>query len=255
MRADLVADLRALRNVSTPAEIGVEELPASLRERYVGRNGNWLLRVFGKDCLWEFEPLQRFVDEVKSVDPQAAGKPFSTLEGLLGMQQGFLRAALYALFAVILVLFADFRDWRHTAVALLPLAIGVLMTLGIMGILGLALNPANMIAFPLILGVGVDNGVHVLHDYLARPRDGRPYRLGLSTGRGILVAALTTILGFGSLMISQHRGLVGLGLLLTLGVGCCMLAALVFLPAVLRILSQRRERSETVRPSSSRKAA
>src|SRR5439155_11127739 len=93
-----------------------------------------------------------------------------------------------------------------------------------------------------ILGVGVDNGVHVLHDYLAHRGQGR-YMLSLTTGRGILVAALTTVLGFGTLMISHHRGLFGLGFILTLGVTCCMLTALIFLPALLRVLSTRGQRA------------
>jgi predicted RND superfamily exporter protein len=105
----------------------------------------------------------------------------------------------------------------------------------VIGLLRFPLNPANMIALPLVLGVGVDNGVHVLHDYLSRRRAGAPYRLGRATGRGILVAALTTMLGFGTLTLSSHRGLVGLGFILALGVGCCMLASLVFLPAVLNL--------------------
>ena len=101
------------------------------------------------------------------------------------------------------------------------------------------LNPANMIALPLILGVGADNGVHIVHDYLARRGQGR-YELCRSTGRGIFVAALTTVLGFGTLMIAHHRGLAGLGLLLTIGISCCLAAALVFLPSLLRIVSTRR---------------
>ena len=116
---------------------------------------------------------------------------------------------------------------------------GVLLTLGIMGLFGVPLNPANMIAFPLILGVGVDNGVHVLHDYLIRRGEGRS-TISYAIGRGVLVKALTTMIGFGTLMISSERGLAGLGLILTLGVGCCMLSALVFLPAVLHLLGGRR---------------
>jgi predicted RND superfamily exporter protein len=99
------------------------------------------------------------------------------------------------------------------------------------------LNPANMIAFPLILGVGVDNGVHVLHDYLLR-RGERRATISYAIGRGVLVKALTTMIGFGTLMISTERGLVGLGLILTLGVGCSMLTALIFLPAMLSLLGQ-----------------
>jgi predicted RND superfamily exporter protein len=103
-----------------------------------------------------------------------------------------------------------------------------------------------MIAFPLIIGVGVDNGVHVLHDYLSRRDKDRRYLLSHTIGQGIFVAALTTILGFGVLMISRHQGLFGLGLILTLGVSCCMVSALVFLPAVLRISSKRRKQKTSV---------
>src|SRR5206468_5252650 len=86
---------------------------------------------------------------------------------------------------------------------------------------------------------GVDNGVHVLHDYLIRRREGRP-GISRAIGRGVLVKALTTMIGFGALMISTERGLAGLGFILTLGVGCSMLSALVLLPAALELLSRRR---------------
>src|SRR5205823_14505897 len=130
-----------------------------------------------------------------SVDPEATGKPFSTLEGLRAMKHGFEWAGLYALIAIVLVLLADFRKPLRVLAALAPLAMGLVLSLGIMGLCGLPLNPANMIAFPLILGVGVDNGVHVLHDYLCQRRKGA-YTLSHTTGRGISVAALTTVLGF-----------------------------------------------------------
>ncbi len=239
MARDLAEDLYRLRDVSTPQPVRVEDLPACLRERYIGSTGKWLLRVFGKECLWDFRPLQHFVNQIRSVDPEATGLPFGTLEGLKAMKHGFQWAGVYAFVAIFVVLLLDFRTLTHTLISLAPLAMGLIAALGVMGLCGLPLNPANMIAFPLILGVGADNGVHVLHDYLSRRR-GQVYTLNHSTGQGIMVAALTTVLGFGTLMISYHRGLAGLGLVLTLGVTCCMLTALVFLPAVLRVLSKRR---------------
>jgi hopanoid biosynthesis associated RND transporter like protein HpnN len=243
LAGDLAEDLHRLREVSRPAPITLADLPADLRARYVGQNGQWLLRVFAKDCLWDYAPLAHFVAQIQTVDPEATGKPFSTLEGLRAMQNGFLRAGLYALAAIVLVLLADFRSWRHTLMALAPLGMGLVLALGVMGLCGWPLNPANMIVFPLIVGVGVDNGVHVLHDYLARRGERPRYTLSHATGRGILVAALTTMLGFGALMISRHQGLSSLGFLLTLGVGCCTLTALVFLPAVLRVLSKPERRA------------
>ena len=125
---------------------------------------------FAKDCLWDFEPLEHFTEEVRTVDPEATGKPFGTVEGLKAMKDGLQRAGLYAFLVIAAVLFLDFRSLAHTLIALAPLVMGVMLTLGILGLFGVPLNPANMIAFPLILGVGVDNGVHVLHDYLIRRR-------------------------------------------------------------------------------------
>ncbi len=238
MTRDLADDLHRLRDMSSPQAIAVDDLPQCLRERYLGKSGKWLLRVFGKDCLWDYGPLADFCDQVRTVDPESAGKPFNTLEGLRAMKSGFLWAGLYAFIAMVLVLLADFRNVKHTAIALAPLAMGMIMALGVMTLCGWTLNPANMIALPLILGVGADNGVHVLHDYRSRAR-GRRYRLSAVIGRGISVAALTTILGFGTLMLGQHRGVASLGLILTLGVTCCMLTALIFLPALLQVLSVR----------------
>ena len=232
MAGDLVADLYRLREVSTPAAITLADLPPALRERYIGKNGQWLLQVFGKESLWDFRPLVHFVGRIRTVDPEATGKPFSTVEGLSAMKNGFQWAGGYAFLAIVAVLMCDFRNLKGTLVALAPLALGLTLALGIMGLLGVPLNPANMIALPLVLGVGVDNGVHILHDFLAAKVEGRR-RLSRAIGRGVLVKALTTMIGFGTLMISNQPGLRGLGFCLALGVACCMASALVFLPAVL----------------------
>lgn len=242
---DLATDLHHLRVASLPEKITVADLPQALRERYIGKNGRWLLRVFCKECLWEFEPLAEFASQVASVDPEATGKPFTTLEGLRALKNGFLWAGIYALIAMTFVLLLDFGNLHHTLLALAPVALGLIFTLGAMALLDVPLNPANLIAFPLILGVGADNGVHVLHDYRNR-RPGKAWCLDCATGRGILIAALTTILGFGALMIARHRGLASLGLVLTLGVACCLFAALVFLPGMLGLF--RRPRADATLP-------
>jgi len=245
LTADLLADLHRLRDVATPAPIALDDLPIALRDRYIGAGGKWLVQAYAKEGLWDFGPLQQFVNQVRTVDLQATGKPFGTLEGLRGMQRGFAWAGVYALAVIAIVLWADFRTMRHTLLALAPLIAGTIITLGVMGILGVPLNPANMIALPLIVGVGVDNGVHVLHDYRSRSR-GRSYTLAASTGRGIAVAALTTVLGFGTLMVASHRGLVSLGFVLALGVTACMAASLVLLPAALRLASRQGRRRMAV---------
>jgi uncharacterized protein len=245
MTGDLAEDLHKLREVSTPVPIRLEDLPLPLRERYIGKNGKWLLRIFSKECLWDYKPLASFVQQICTVDPDATGKPFTTLEGMRAMRNDFLWAGLYAFLAMMLVFLFDFGSFRHTLLAQLPVAMGVIATLGIMYLFGAALNAANMIAFPIILGVGADNGVHVVHDFRARDRR-KHYMLSRTIGRGIMVKAMTAILGLGMLAIAQHRGMASLGLALTIGVTCCMVTALVFLPAFLGILSNRRAPEQPV---------
>lgn len=254
MTGDLADDLYRLRDVATPAPIAMADLPAGLRHRYVSPSGKWLVRVFAKDCLWEFGPLEQFTRDIAQVDPEATGKPFTTVAGLKAMKNGLIRAGIYAFLVIALVLYVDFRSLGRTSITLLPLVVGVLLSVGILAVLDLPLNPANMIAFPLILGVGVDNGVHILHDWLIRRREGRA-GISHAIGRGVLVKALTTMIGFGTLMISTERGLAGLGLILTLGVGCSMLTALLLLPALLQVLPQRQPRSTVVPPVDMRQVA
>jgi hopanoid biosynthesis associated RND transporter like protein HpnN len=234
----LAENLHCLRDVSHPVEITLADLPDNLRERYVGKSGYWLLRVFARNDLWDFGPLEEFTQSIRSVDAEATGKPFGTVEGLKAMKNGLERAGVYAFLVIVAVLWLDFRRPRDTFIAVTPLVLGVLLSLGMLGLLGFPLNPANMIAFPLILGVGVDNGVHILHDYLIRQREGKP-GVSRAIGRGVVVKALTTMIGFGTLMISTERGLAGLGFILTLGVGCSMVSAVVLLPAALHLLGRR----------------
>ncbi|MFO0796882.1 MAG: MMPL family transporter [Gemmataceae bacterium] len=239
--ADLATDLNRLKAVSRPAPIAWAEVPEALRERYVGANGEFLVRAFARESLWDHDALRRFTAAAAAVHPEATGKSFRTLDGLDQMKRGFERAGLYALAAIVAVLLLDLRRVADVLLALAPLGAGALLTLGAMGLFGVPLNPANMIALPLVVGVGVDNGVHVLHDY--RDRRGRvPYLLGAATGRGVLVAALTTVLGFGTLTTARHVGMASLGLALTVGVTCCTAAALLGLPALLRVLDERRLR-------------
>jgi len=129
-----------------------------------------------------------------------------------------------------------------------PLALGMLQMFGILGLLDLPLNPANMIVLPLILGIGIDDGVHVVHDF--RRQSGR-YRISASTASAILITSLTTMIGFGSLMIACHQGLQSLGRVLTIGVSCCLFNSFIVLPAILTLVTRNRPEPENL-PDSER---
>ncbi|HQU43335.1 MAG TPA: MMPL family transporter [Pirellulales bacterium] len=237
MAGDLLSRLHILRSMANPEKPELSDLPESLTQRFVGNHGHHLLKIYGRGNIWDMDALERFVKEVRSVDPRATGNPLQAYEASLEMKSSYEEAALYALLVIMVVLVIDLRSVRFAILAALPLGLGVLQTFGLLGILEIPLNPANMIALPLILGIGVDYGVHLIHEY--REQTG-PYRMSPATAVAVLVDGLTTVVGFGSLMIASHRGLQSLGRVLTLGVSCCMFTSMIMLPALLVLMSRNR---------------
>lgn len=237
MAGDLLSRLHALRGMANPEPPQLADLPESLVHRFVGHNGRYLLKIYGRGNIWDMEALATFVKDVRSVDPRATGNPLQAYEASIEMKHSYEEAALYALAIIMAVLLFDFKSLRYALLASLPLGMGMLQTFGLLGILGIPLNPANMIALPLILGIGVDYGVHIVHDYLEQK--GR-YSMSPSAAVAVLVDSLTTIVGFGSLMIASHQGLQSLGRVLTLGVTCCLFTSMIMLPALLTWMSWNR---------------
>jgi len=241
MAGDLLSRLYTLRTIANPEPPTLDDLPESLVTRFVGQDGHYLLKIYAKWDIWDMEAMGRFVRDVRDVDPRATGNPLQTYEASNQMKRSYEEAAWYALAAVLVILYLDFRSLRLTLLAMVPVGLGLLQMFGVLGLLDIPLNPANMIVLPLILGIGIDDGVHVVHDY--RLQKGR-YRISPSTASAVLITSLTTMVGFGSLMIASHRGLQSLGRVLTLGVSCCLFTSLVVLPALMTWLTRTRPEDE-----------
>lgn len=238
---ELLALLHGLRAVANPEPPHLADLPESLVSRFVSPSGRYLLKVYSKGDIWDMPTMSRFVREVRSVDPRVTGNPLQVYEASLQMQRSYEEAAIYALLIIVPVVFLDFRTVRHTVLALLPLGLGMVLLFGLLGWLEIPLNAANMIVLPLILGIGIDAGVHVVHDFCAQR--GR-YRISASTASAVVVNTVTNMAGFGSLMIASHRGLQSLGRVLTLGLTTCLFTSLVMLPALLGLIARGRRASE-----------
>jgi hypothetical protein len=224
-----------LREMSHPQPPQLADLPRELVDRFVGVRHRYLLRVYARGDIWDMDKLERFVRDVESIDPQVTGHPVQTYYASRHMQQSYLWAGVYALGAVLLLLWIDFRSLAHSLLAMVPLAIGSIVLCGLLGWLDLPLNPANMIALPLILGIGVDDGVHLVHEW--RRTRGR-FRLSDSTAVALLLTSTTTMASFGSLILARHQGLQSLGQVLTLGVMACLAASLFLFPSLLNWLKR-----------------
>ncbi|MFO1022966.1 MAG: MMPL family transporter [Planctomycetales bacterium] len=147
-------------------------------------------------------------------------------------------ALAYVLMTLTLVAVLDLRNFCHIFLAMMPPLVGGAFTLGILGLMHVDLNPANLIILPLILGIGVDNGVHVLHDF--RHQTGR-YQCSPSLVNALFLTSFANMAGFASMILAAHQGLKSIGLVLTIGVGSCLFVSVVLLPSILTLMSARRE--------------
>jgi hopanoid biosynthesis associated RND transporter like protein HpnN len=238
LAGELLSDMYILRSISNPDPPKLSDLPASYVNRYVGHTGKLLLKIYGKgDIHNDMAALDRFVRDVRSVDPQATGNPLQTYECSLEMKRSYRNASILSLVIILGVLYFDFRNVKHCVLAAVPQFMGIVVTFGLLGSLNLPLNPANLMAVPMILGIGVDYSVYVVHEYLEQK--GR-YRMSPGTAIAVTVDSLTTLLGYGSLLIASHRGLKSLGTVLTLAVTFCTLMSVIVLPAFLTWITRKR---------------
>jgi len=166
------------------------------------------------------------------------GPAVNFYENSLLMTKGFQQTAIYILIIVFVLLYLDFRSFSYTIFALIPLLIGLLFLFGIMSLGNIHLNMANFFSIPILIGTGIDYGVHAVHRYKETLS---PLIITKSTGSAIILTALTTILGFGSLMIAQHKGVVSLGLIMSIGSFTSFLSSLILLPSVLKHMGKKKD--------------
>jgi len=148
------------------------------------------------------------------------------------LKRSYEEAARYSLVAIALLVFIHFRSPLSVALSLVPVGIGFIWLAGLMGFRSIPLNPANIMMLPLVIGIGVTNGIHILNRFA---EEQTPSILARSTGKAVLVSGLTAIAGFGSLILARHRGIQSLGYVMSIGLATCMLAGLTFLPALLTL--------------------
>lgn len=240
---------RNLLKVLDPAPLTEADLPAEIMRSYVAEDAQGrrriALEVFpqlppGIDSPLDPRFLPRFVADLQRVDPAVTGVVTQIYFSGDLIKRAYLIAGVLALAAVFCLVVLDFQSVTDALLAILPVAVGFAVTFGVLWLVGEQINPANVIVLPLMFGIGVDFGVHMLHRYRVDDAT-RPLGLSAGTGKGIALTALTTIIGFGAMLVARHRGIASLGFVLALGVALTLLACLTLMPALLELRSRRRQ--------------
>ena len=235
---DVRDTFEALKTQASDAPLRVEDLPQALRDRFVGVTGKYLLMVYPKKDVWKRENQKEFIDQVQTIYSNVTGTPVQLYYYTELLKSSYEEAARYSLAAIVVLVLIHFRSPLCVALALVPVGVGFLWLGGLMGLLNVQLNPANIMTLPLVIGIGVTNGIHILNRYA---EEQTPNILARSTGKAVLVSGLTAIAGFGSLMLAKHQGIQSLGYVMSCGLATCMIAGLTFLPALLNLLTRSPE--------------
>lgn len=225
-----------------PDEVTIETLPPELTEIMTAADGRQRVTAYPKQDLDLADPaqLERYIEAVRAVDPTATGPAVNIIEWGR-VTSGAMKEAMAIGFVVTMAfLIGLWRNVWDTALAFFPLGLAALATVATMVLAGWHFDFANVIVLPMLLGMGIDNGVHLVHRHRTNPEEEDV--LASSTARAVWFAALTTILSFGSLAFAPHRGMASLGRILTLGVALTLLCYVVVLPAVLAWDDERRKR-------------
>jgi hopanoid biosynthesis associated RND transporter like protein HpnN len=237
----LKTTLRQVRHLLSAEQVSIDTLPPALKANWMSADGRLRVEAAPKGDGNDNAVLRRFVAAVRSIAPDAAGKPIFIIEAAETVVRAFLQAGVVSVVAIALILFVALRRWIDVALTLVPLLIAIVVTLEVCVLIGLQLNFANIIALPLLLGVGVAFKIY----YIVAWRAGEANFLQSSLTRAILFSACTTATAFGSLWLSHHPGTSSMGKLMALSLVTTLAAAVVFQPALLA--TQRKARPEPLR--------
>jgi hypothetical protein len=245
LESDLTGLLRrawtTARAVSQRGHYVPTDLPPLFQRRFVSHDGDALaVYVIPAGDFWDLEVAAAFVRDVESVDPGASGLAMNHHQHSTMIIEGFRRAALIAAVLIYVVLVLDFRSLRDAALAVVPAILGWLWMFGIMALVGIPFDGANIVCLPLVLGIGIAAGVHIMHRCRESAAQhggrGRLDDIVRGTGGAVVIAGLTTMAGFGGLMLGNYGAMLTVGLALTVGVGACLVASILVLPPLLLAL-------------------
>lgn len=226
--------------MANPEPITRDLLPPAIRNKFISTGGDrYLITVYPKGNVWSIDYLEVFTKEILEITPNISGTPPMFYYMLKIIGKDGRRAAFLTLAVVFLFLVMDFRSVKYALFAMLPLCVALVWTVGFMGLTSIQFTLLNIMAIPLILGIGIDDGVHVLHRYKIEG-SGSINKVFRSTGKAIIITSLTTMLAFGSLVFATYRGFGSLGLALFIGVAMCLIATTTILPAILAIIERKK---------------
>jgi hypothetical protein len=217
------------RDSLQPLAISLASLPAELRRDWLAPDGQARISVIPAGDSNDDQVLSHFIDAVMPLIPDATGSPIGIRQGGRAVVSAFTEAGVLSFIAITVLLLVVLRRIRDVAITMAPIVLTGFLTLGSCVAIGQPLNFANIIALPLLFGIGVAFHIYFVMSW----RSGGSHLLSSSLARAVFFSALTTATGFGSLWASSHPGTASMGKLLMISLVWTLVSALLFQPALM----------------------
>jgi hypothetical protein len=240
--------LDELRGYLRAQPVTLETLPDEIARAWITQDGRWRIEILPKGDPTDNDTLRRFARAVQEVEPRATGGPIAILESGRTVVRAFVEAGLWALGSITILLWIVLRRFGDVLLTLIPLVMAGVVTMELMVLLGMELNFANIIALPLLLGLGVAFKIY----YIMAWRAGQTDLLQSSLTRAVMYSAFATATAFGSLWLSSHPGTSSMGKLMALSLVTTMAAAVLFQPVLMGPPRERAKRRRSARDRASR---
>lgn len=227
--------------MANPEYITLADIPANIKRLLVSNDGKqYLINVYSAKPLWKNLFRSPFLKQVRAIEPKITGVAPLMYEVIKSAAIGGKRATILAFIAIFLLVLLDFRNLKFTFISLVPLVIGSIWVLGFLVISGFNFTWMTIMIVPLIIGIGIDDGVHIIHRYRIEG-EGSLALVFKTTGKAIVLTSVTTMIAFGSLSFSRMVGYQEFGIALFAGIGLLLIMSMLLLPAILVLFEKKKK--------------
>ncbi len=222
--------IERMRTSLTAIPFGLDDLPQEIKSHWISASGLYRVLIMPEKDQNKPENLKEFVTEVQTVDSNVSGLPIINQAGGDAIVKAFIKAFSGAFVAIVMLLLLMYRSIRKTLLIIMPLLLAALLTGATNVLLDNPFNFANIIALPLLLGMGIDSSILIMHRHHSNSCEDENL-LQSSTTRGIIFSSITTLCSFSSLAFTAHQGMASMGLVLAIGLTFTVMCSLIVLPA------------------------
>lgn len=222
--------IERLRTSLTATAFGLDDLPSNIKSHWISANGLYRVLIMPEKDQNQPENLKEFVTQVQAIDNSVSGLPIINQAGGDAIVKAFINAFSGAFFAIVVLLLLMYRSVRKTLLVIMPLLLAAMLTGATNVLLDNPFNFANIIALPLLLGMGIDSSILIMHRHHSSSGEDENL-LQSSTTRGIIFSSITTLCSFSSLAFTAHQGMASMGLVLAIGLTFTVMCSLIVLPA------------------------